>query len=171
MKYQEISGDLIVASINGEFDVIAHGCNCFCLQDAGIARQMSRTFPTKKTELENDYYKGCIDKLGCIDSVRVLRLHNSHHFISADTYTVTKHMVDWNFPALSVVNAYTQYEPGSNTDYDALALCMTKINHTFKGKHIGLPRIGCGIGGASWHKVSNIIRHKLQDCNVTIMIL
>jgi hypothetical protein len=34
-------------------------------------------------------------------------------------------------------------------DYEALALCLRKINHTFKGKHVGLPQIGCGIAEAS----------------------
>lgn len=28
MKYQEIDGDLIQLALEGNFDVIAHGCNC-----------------------------------------------------------------------------------------------------------------------------------------------
>ena len=30
MEYQEIEGDLIKLAQEGKFDVIAHGCNCFC---------------------------------------------------------------------------------------------------------------------------------------------
>lgn len=28
MRYQEVDGDLIELAKKGEFDVIAHGCNC-----------------------------------------------------------------------------------------------------------------------------------------------
>ena len=56
---------------------------------------------------------------------------------------------------LVVVNSYTQYNYGKNhtdgvskpLDYEALTMCMRKINHTFKGKRIGLPQIGAGLAG------------------------
>jgi hypothetical protein len=38
-------------------------------------------------------------------------------------------------------------------DYEALTLCMRKINYTFTGKHIGLPMIGCGLAGGDWNIV------------------
>ena len=34
----KIKGDLIKFAINGKFDVIIHGCNCFCTMGAGIAK-------------------------------------------------------------------------------------------------------------------------------------
>ena len=40
-----ITGDLISLALAGEFDVIVHGCNCFCVMGAGIAKQMFKTFP------------------------------------------------------------------------------------------------------------------------------
>lgn len=42
--YKEIKGDLIKLALEGEFDVIAHGCNCFCTMGAGIAVAMKNTF-------------------------------------------------------------------------------------------------------------------------------
>ena len=42
----EIKGDLIELAKAGEFDVIAHGCNCFNAQKSGIARQMAEEFQT-----------------------------------------------------------------------------------------------------------------------------
>ena len=46
---------------------------------------------------------------------------------------------------------------------------MRKVNKIFKGKHIGLPKIGCGLAGGSWSIVSKIIRDELWECNVTIV--
>ena len=79
---------------------------------------------------------------------------------------------------LTIVNAYTQYGFGRNhsngtqipLDYEALTLCMRKINHNFKGKHIGLPQIGCGLAGGDWLRVKSIIQTELKDCNVTVVI-
>lgn len=146
--YNEINGDLIALALGGKFDVIAHGCNCFCLQGTGIAKQMNEHFITNNSwhfSLEHrTSHKGNINKLGQIQFNRVNKV--------------------------IVVNAYTQYQPGANIDYEALTLCMRKMNHEFKGKHIGLPQIGCGIAGGNWNTVREIIKKELKDCKVTVVI-
>ncbi len=146
-----IKGDLIKLAQEGHFDVIAHGCNCFCTMRSGIAPQMAKAFEAHQTPLEDTYYKGDINKLGQID-----------WFIPDD------------YPKLIVINAYTQYNYGNepNTvylDYDALTLCMRKINHMFKGKHVGLPQIGAGKAKGDWSKILHIIETELKDCTVTIV--
>jgi len=35
-----VDGDLVQMAKEGKFDVIAHGCNCFCAMGAGIAPQI-----------------------------------------------------------------------------------------------------------------------------------
>ena len=150
--YNEIKGDLIDLALKGKFDVIAHGCNCFNKQKSGIAKQMSKVFDTDAFELETDYY-GDINKLGQLE-------------------------YEDKGNDLTVVNCYTQYKYGKNhkdgdtnpRDYDAITLCMRKINHLFKGKHIGLPKIGCGLAGGDWNIVKKIIEHELKDCDVTVVI-
>ena len=154
--YKEIEGDLIKLALEGNFDVIAHGCNCFCTMGAGIAPQMAKIFGCDRFFLENNQFRGDIDKLGRIEVT--------------EKDLITK--------SLYVVNAYTQYGFGSNhtngtqipLDYEALTLCMRKINHQFKGQHIGLPQIGCGLAGGDWTVVKTIIQKELKDCNVTIVI-
>jgi O-acetyl-ADP-ribose deacetylase (regulator of RNase III) len=42
---KEIKGDLIALAKQGEFDVIAHGCNCFVKMGAGIAKSIRLAFP------------------------------------------------------------------------------------------------------------------------------
>lgn len=55
-------------------------------------------------------------------------------------------------------------------DYEALTLCMRKINHTFVGKKIGLPKIGSNLAGGDWNIIKEIIKKELKDCDVTVVI-
>ena len=44
------------------------------------------------------------------------------------------------------------------------------MNYRFKGKHIGLPKIGAGLAGGDWERIKGIIQKELKDCEVTIVI-
>jgi O-acetyl-ADP-ribose deacetylase (regulator of RNase III) len=170
MEYKEISGNLIHLAVAGEFDVITHGCNCFCTMGAGIAPQMAAMFRCDEFPLEHIKYRGDLNKLGQINYV-AKRLVGKNNFDAE--YPLSK---DKKY--LHVVNSYTQYMYGPNhtdghrspVDYDAIVLCMRKINHIFKGLHIGLPQIGCGLAGGDWEIVKGIIQRELKDCNVTVVI-
>jgi O-acetyl-ADP-ribose deacetylase (regulator of RNase III) len=152
LAYKEIKGDLIALAEKGMFDVIAHGCNCFCRMKRGIAPQMAKKFGCDKYELELKYYSGDVNKLGMIDyELKPIQSGRQIH----------------------VVNCYTQYDWSTYTkplDYDALTMCMKKINHAFKGDIIGLPQIGCGLAGGDWNRVKAIIQKELKDCDVTVVI-
>ena len=163
-----IKGNLITMALEGNFDVIAHGCNCFCLQGAGIAKQMAKTFKTNYGSYfnkEHFIYSGSINKLGTIDSCS--------YALSDGEYT-KKGDLGNNFlegtDTVTIVNAYTQFEPGSNADLTAIRMCFKKMNHIFKGKHIGLPKIGTGIGGLDWKDVEQIINEEFTDCETTVVI-
>jgi O-acetyl-ADP-ribose deacetylase (regulator of RNase III) len=150
-----IKGDLIELAKKGEFDVIAHGCNCFCTQKSGIAKQMSEEFGTDKFPLET-CRNGDINKLGNID----YKIFNNAK----------------NYMSLAVVNCYTQYDFGRDkskvyVDYMAITLCMKKINHIFKNARIGLPKIGCGLANGNWDIIKTIFEKELKDCDVTIVTL
>jgi O-acetyl-ADP-ribose deacetylase (regulator of RNase III) len=157
MHYQEIEGDLIKLAQQGTFEVITHGCNCMCTMGAGIAPQMAKAFGADKFVMECEEYRGDINKLGSIDYKRVAIGHGL---------------------GLAVVNAYTQYNYGRNHidgdiapfDYVAFTLCMRKMNHIFKGKHIGMPKIGAGLAGGDWELIHQIIVRELKDCIVTVVI-
>lgn len=177
--YKEVEGNLIHFALNEKFDVIAHGCNCFCTMGAGIAPQMVKAFACDKFPLEDIKYRGDINKLGQIDFKRVMQFENSPVF-SPDVNSIVIGEYTTELPSsIIVVNAYTQYRYGSNHadgvkkpfDSDAFTLCMRKINHTFKGKHIGLPRIGAGLAGGNWDEIKEIIKTELKDCDVTIVTL
>ena len=167
-KYTEIEGDLISLGLQAKFDIICHGCNCKSIMGAGIAPLMARAFGCDKFEME--IWGDDIQKLGNIDfQTFVLGKNTIWSLVNADNKL--------NEPELTVINAYTQYSLGSNhkngvkipLDYEALTLCMRKINHIFAGKHIGLPLIGCGLGGGDWNIVNKIIKKELKDMDVTIV--
>jgi O-acetyl-ADP-ribose deacetylase (regulator of RNase III) len=163
MKYQEVQGNLITLALEGKFDVITHGCNCFCTMGAGIAPQMAKAFGCDKFKMEQKQLCNNIDKLGCIDFERV----QVKDGIILNNYHVEAKWVD-------IVNSYTQFHYGSKfgvpLDYEALTLCLRKINHQFKGKHIGLPKIGSGLAGGDWYKIREIIKKELNDMSVTVVI-
>lgn len=147
--YREIYGNLITLAQKGEFDVIGHGCNCFCRMGAGIAPQMAKAFGVDKLPLESEENKGLKSKLGKID------------------YVVLDSVI--------AVNIYSQYNwkqtpTHKPLDLEALTKALKEMNEVFKGKHIGLPQIGCGLAGGNWEEVREIIKAELKDCEVTIVI-
>ncbi len=167
MNYKEVEGDLVALALEGRFDVVAQGNNCFCVQGAGLAPQFVRAFGTDKFPMEDPVYKGNINKLGMIDYKTFLM-------------PIPKEMGggDLGRYELTVINCYTQYGFGSNhddgtpapADYEAITLCMRKINKIFAGSHVGLPMIGCGLAGGDWEVVKGIIQKELKDCQVTVVI-
>lgn len=158
MKFNEIKGNLVTLALNGEFEVITHGCNCFCTMGAGIAPQMAKNFRAADHifKLERLETKGDYNKLGCIEGKSInIGLGKT----------------------VEMVNSYTQYGFGVNhsdgtnkpIDYDALALCFKKINFNYKGLHIGLPLIGCGLAGGDWAIVKELMINHLKDMDVTVV--
>jgi O-acetyl-ADP-ribose deacetylase (regulator of RNase III) len=170
---KEIKGDLIKLAIEGNFDVITHGCNCFCTMGAGIAPQMAKAFGADKFRLESPEFRGEINKLGCIDYKSIYRPTKKEIPIGN-----TKELfMDFGSKDLIVVNSYTQYRYGRNhydgdktpVDYDAITMCMRKINHKFPGKEIGLPLIGAGLAGGDWGRIKEIILKELKDLSIIIV--
>lgn len=169
---QQITGNLIEMAQDSHFDVITHGCNCFCTMGTGIALGMKHRFGCNDPELfklESPKHAGNINKLGCIEDreVEIVKW-----FDAGLQHELVK---------LVVINSYTQYYYGQKgyqfgrynipLDYDALALCLRKINHKYSGKHIGMPPIGATHGGGEWKKILGIITTELKDMNVTIVKL
>ena len=76
-----------------------------------------------------------------------------------------------------ILNCYTQKYLGKSKyandtatmRYNAIRECMHKINIEYKGKHIGLPLIGCGLAGLNWNLVKQILIEELKDMEVSIV--
>ena len=178
MEYKEVKGNLITLAINGEFDVISHGVNCFCNMGAGIAPQMAKAFNANTFPMESVVHRGDMNKLGSIDcGTTYVKGGLVIRALPFEAFGNHK-MVDPTLHELHVVNSYSQYGYGRNheggtkipLDYEALTLCFRKMNHKFKGKHVGLPQIGCGLAGGNWERVQYIINDSFVDCDVTAVI-
>ena len=166
--YQEVKGDLIALAKQGEFDVITHGCNCQSIMSAGIAVPMNLHFDVSQFPME--LQGRSILKLGNID-YKTINPGPVFKEIEIAGHKVVS--PDFGGCELTVVNSYTQNYPSVKMkplDYEALTLCMRKINSVFKGKHIGLPQIGAGLAGGDWNRIKKIIITELIDCNVTVVI-
>ena len=137
-----IKGDLIQLALEGKFDLIIHGCNCFCTMGAGIAKQIKGCFPAA-WEADLATPKGERSKLGTYSSA-VENTPNSR---------------------LTIINAYTQFDysgPGVLVDYDAVKTVFAQIKLDFTGKRMGYPKIGAGLAGGDWKRISEIIDNALE---------
>ena len=151
MSYKEIEGDLLELFDRDEFEVIGHGCNCRNIMGAGIAKQIKERYPDVFYADRHWYMDYGVSRLG------------NGLFVPIQ-------------PAKGISNLYTQVEPGPNADIDALKLAIRKmgvflnpVNKKFPIR-IGLPQIGCGIGGLKWKDVKPIIQEELKDFDVTVVI-
>lgn len=139
-----VKGDLVELANQGRFNVIVHGCNCFCKMGAGIAKQIKLEFPEAYVaDLRTK--KGDRRKLGTYSYTKVER--NGFHFV--------------------IVNAYTQYHyrrmMRRNLDMSALESCFKAIKEDFKGKSIAYPKIGAGLAGGDWGEILETINEALFD--------
>ncbi|PHR24448.1 MAG: phosphatase [Desulfotalea sp.] len=144
-----MEGDLIALALQGTFDVIVHGCNCFCSMGAGIAHTIQRQFPEAyAADLKTT--KGDRDKLGDFSAAKVTT--NGHD--------------------ITIVNGYTQFQhsgPPPLVDYNALERLFRKIKKEFSGQRIGYPRIGAGLAGGDWSQIEHIINRELASENHTLV--
>jgi len=144
-----IQGDLVKLAMDKEFDIIIHGCNCYCAMGAGIAKAIRDTFPEAwDADLKTE--KGSPGKLGTI----------SYATVSRDDHKIT------------IVNGYTQYHwKGSGTlaDYNAIRSVMRHVKAKFSGKRIGYPKIGAGLAKGDWNKISKIIDKELAGEKHTLV--
>jgi O-acetyl-ADP-ribose deacetylase (regulator of RNase III) len=146
-----VRGDLIALAKLSEFDVIVHGCNCFCTMGAGIAKLIRQEFP-QAYAADLATTKGDSAKLGTY-SMAQIQLQNA---------------------TLQVINGYTQYNwrgVGVKADYDAIARLFAALKKDFAGKRIGYPLIGAGLAGGDWNQIAAIINEQLAGEDHTLVVL
>lgn len=139
---KKVTGDLVALALDGEFDVIVHGCNCRRVMGAGVAAELRRVFP-EVYALDRLTREGS-SKLGEITTVVTHRIHGN----------TTR--------GLAIVNAYTQDRYGTDEkhlDERALSSCLVRVDNLFGGGalRIGMPLIGCGRAGGDWATLKRVM--------------
>lgn len=138
-------GDLVDKARVGEFDVIVHGCNCFCTMGAGIAKTIKQVFPAAY-QADKATSSGDEAKLG--------------------QYSIAQ--VEVNDKPLTIINGYTQFDwrgAGRKADYDAIRQVFRRVKQNYSGKRIGYPAIGAGLAGGDWAVIAAIINEELAGEN------
>lgn len=140
-----IKGDLIELGLQGKVDVIAHGCNCYGVMGAGFAKQIADTFPIVEQEdiklsKSKTSPKELLGTILCCDKQKPI-----------------------------IVNCYTQTYPGANFNIYAFKLCMIRLRDTFPNLKIGIPEIGCGIGGAKKEDVYKALSEIFIERDITVV--
>lgn len=170
-----VHGDLLEMAKRGEFDVIVHGCNCFCTMGSGIAKQLRDTWPSVYSA-DCRTAKADKSKLGAFTSSRQV-----HSAIRLGEDGFVESVKEHNF---YVINAYTQYNYGTNPDvvyfdYDAFRrfllsfsqyielMYRSGIRHNERGRlclpdkpvvRIGFPLIGAGRANGDFTLILGALR-------------
>ena len=142
-----VQGDLIELAKSGEFNLIAHGCNCKCQMGKGIALTIKKEFP-EAYKVDCQTVKGDESKMGTCSVAECLD------------------------GKLTVVNAYTQYHWKGKAvlaNYDAIRSCMRWIKENYPDKKIGLPKIGAGLAKGDWNTIQSIMEEELNGLDVTLV--
>jgi len=145
-----VVGDLLQLALGGHFDVIIHGCNCFCSMGAGIARAIKLEFP-EAFSADANTKKGDKSKLGSY----------SHATVNRDGHSIT------------IINGYTQYNYSGRSvlvDYKAVSTLFAELKKEYPGKRLCYPKIGAGLAGGDWNIISAIIDKELGEENHTLVI-
>ena len=136
LKYEK--GNLVTAWLDGEVDVLIHQANCFNTFGSGIAKEIRERIPEAyQADLKTE--RGSVLKLG--------------------DYTM------YEAPnGQMVINLYGQYDYGRTgrryTEYGSLHLGLDLLSGNLsysKPYVIGLPKLGCGLGGGDWAIVESLV--------------
>jgi O-acetyl-ADP-ribose deacetylase (regulator of RNase III) len=117
-------GDLFASGLRA----IAHGVNCQGVMGAGIAAGFRARWP----DMYDAYRAAC--KAGALQPGDTMR---------------------WDVPGLTIWNLATQRNPGRGASTAAIRAAMDRMVGQAQGlaiRQIGIPKIGCGIGGLDWQQ-------------------
>ena len=147
MPIEMKKGDVVKAFRNGDFNVLAHGCNCSGGFGSGVAKQIGMAYPQVRGAYLNHYDEG-LCRLGEVQIV-------AGGFGNA------------------IANCFTQEKYGRDgklyLDYDALGNCMLYLRSIFSfPDEIGMPKIGCGLAGGEWRKVKKILNEVFDDRTIYV---
>lgn len=152
-----IKGDLLTAK-----GYILHQVNCRGSMGAGVAKAIKKKWPI----VFEEYMRVMTPVSGNASFTEVVRLR-----MFGKCQVVDTDKADPEAP--QVVNLFSQWNYGRSasryTSYDKLDSALAQFvslylaTQPFEKVVINFPLIGCGLGGAHWPIVREIIEHRLPD--------
>lgn len=158
MLKEKREGDIVAEASIGYFDVLAHSVPCSRDPNPGwLYKRIAAAFNTNIFILEGPMNDANYQKLARIEwkSMQCPIMVQS---------------------SIEVVNMYTHYSNRADSaygiplDYDALRICLRKLNDEFEGKKVAIPgMIGCDIAGGDEEIVRRIIDEECYKLELYII--
>ena len=176
MNHMKIrKGNLLDLAESGDYDYIMHGCNCFHAMGSGIAGSIAWRYPIVAEVDRRLTYKGGPGKLGDYTEqlVTTRRMLVPGEPLSwQDDYPLTPKYKEITLDSpFTVINLYTQFNPGPDFIPSIFPYAIGKINEDFSGKTIGIPMLGAGIGGGNWQEIMLVLLNEAPDINWEVCVL
>lgn len=154
MTLSVIQGDLF--DPEHRFDALAQGVNCRGLMGAGIAVPFRLMWPGMYEEYEEE----CVRFPTLVPGTTLV-----HHVVGTETLPTVR----------TIYNMFTQVLPGRNADYGLLQSSayslLKQVPANAAPQKIGLPWIGCGIGGLEHHNVHHLLAQIWADSEHEFVIV
>lgn len=141
----EVTGDLF--DPDHGFDAIGHGVNCQGAMGAGIAKVFREKYP----DMYEVYKKICSNDL-----------------------LLPGGIMPWKVDDLWIYNIASQQYTGPDAKIDWLGLGLVRVKRhmmTAGALHLGLPRIGAGIGGLTYPDVYDTVCEVFDGSPVNVTIV
>lgn len=159
LRYNYILGDIVEVQKNFKIDYIVHQVNCQGKMGSGVAKRIKEEYPI----VYKEYLKKCA-------AATPQDVYTTIQIIPLSKKEVT---LDWE---PHCCNFFSQFDYGYDgkryTSYDAFWICLNRLKSCVpKGKSIAFPaKIGCGLGGANWAIILQMIIEVLgQDYTIYII--
>ena len=142
MPFSERTGDMFA---DKSLDALAHGVNI-----RGVMGGIAGTFAAKYPDMRDHYQELC-----------------------SQNGLKPGHILPWKEEGKPIVyNLATQVDPGADARYDLIDKSVKRmLSHaeTYGVQNIGIPQIGCGIGGLGWRQVRKIIKKHADNSPVNVV--
>lgn len=138
-----VKGDLLAS----DCAVLIHGCNCFNVWGAGIARQMRDKYPeayaadVRATERNGTKWKlGSFSDALARDGKVILNLYSQYDYGRGEVYANYRAIRD----GLEKIHDY---------------ILLGDVERFPAWPKVGMPRIGAGLGGGDWNVIEDIVKN------------
>ena len=139
---KEVIGDIFMIAPKTKGAVIIHGANCKKTMGAGVAKMVRYDFPDA-WNADNEDERTPNERFGDFTA--------------------------FDYENFTIVNAYTQFNPGKNVSYMAIRTALTIVKDKYSGRPFFVPRIGAGIAGGDWDRIKGIMEEVFEGEDLTIV--
>lgn len=166
MTFQIIKGDLF--DPEHDFDALAQGVNTWGVMGAGIAPVFKNHWP----EMFEEYRTLCKRHGKTLSGL--IHIFEQDPALGEPYEGEEGEMVVDVITGPTIYNLFSQTDPGPNAEYGLLrtaTILMRQDADNWGYKKVGLPWIGCGIGGLEKHNVQELFEEILGDSETEFILV